>query len=77
MIKIWAVIIINRTHFKTTDGYLAYSLGEKKTNITLEPQLRITTYLITIHKETPSFSKGLTYGNAYKRQKAILHPEKA
>lgn len=30
--KKWAVTIINSTHFKTTGCYLAYSLGEKKTN---------------------------------------------
>lgn len=29
----WAVIIINSTHFKTTDCYLANSLGGAKTNI--------------------------------------------
>lgn len=33
MIKMWAVIIINSTHFKTTDCYLANSLGvENKHN---------------------------------------------
>lgn len=54
MIKIWAVIIINSTHLKTADCFLAYSLGEKKTNTNAKTfQLHITAYLITIPTQIP------------------------
>lgn len=58
MIKIWAVIIINSTHFKTTDCYLAYSLGGEKTNIIVETlSFCITAYLNTLLKGIPFLTR--------------------
>lgn len=77
MIKIWAVIIINSTHFKATDCYLAYSLGGEKTNNRGNTSILCHSVPHHTSQRNPFIDKGLQYGEEQKMQEAILYPGRA
>ena len=77
MIKIWAVIIINSTHFKATDCYLAYSLGGEKTNNRGNTSILCHSVPHHTSQRNPFIDKGLPYGEEQKMQEAILYPGRA